>query len=160
MTRGHIGVKRPGQVGRANRFVFLFVVIVCLVTPLLPIPAIGSEGEVVITTSVFLNPLEVQASAPSEVTLGTIFTLEAIIRNNGDLRMRKVTAAIYLPKDLELVKSKVESKRGIIVAHKDITVCWKVRALKEGNHIIMVLATGTYGGKVITEQDVVLVAVK
>jgi len=135
------------------------MVIVCLFTPLLPIPAIGSEGEVVITTSVFLNPLEVQAVAPSEATMGTIFTVEAIIKNNGDLRMRKVTVGIYLPKDLELVKSKTESKRGIIAAHKDASVCWKVRALQEGNYVIMMLASGIYSATVVTEQDIVLVAV-
>jgi len=35
----------------------------------------------------------------------------------------------------------------------------KVRALEEGNYVTMVLASGTYAGTVVTEQDVVLVAV-
>jgi hypothetical protein len=71
-----------------------------------------------------------------------------------------VTAVIYLPKDLELAVSKPESTRGTIPAHKDATVSWKVRALEEGNYVIMVLASGIYAGTGVTEQDVVLVAVR
>lgn len=104
--------------------------------------------------------MEVQALAPSEVTTGTIFTVEAIIRNNGNLGIRKVTAVIYLPKNLELVQSKLERKRGNIATHKVATIPWKVRALNKGNYIIMVLASGIYGGPVVTEQDVVLVTVE
>jgi uncharacterized protein YaiI (UPF0178 family) len=133
---------------------------VCLFAPLLPGSATASDGDVFITANVFLNPLEVQASAPSEVAVGTVFTVKAVIGNNGDLRMRKVTAVMYLPNDLELVKSKAESKRGVIAAHKDATDSWKVRAIKKGNYVIMVLGSGTYGGTVVTEQDVVLVAVR
>lgn len=142
------------------RFDFTLLVIACLFTPLLPGPATASDGDVVITANVFLNPLEVQALAPSEVTTGAIFAVEAIIRNKGDLHVREVTAAIYLPKNLELAVSKAETTRGTIPTHKDATPSWKVRALEHGNYIIMVLASGIYAGTVVTEQDVVLVAVR
>ena len=135
------------------------MVIVCLFIPSLPGPATASDGDVVITANVFLNPLEVQASAPSEVTTGAIFRVKAIVKNNGDLRIRKVTTLIYLPMDLELAVSKAERTWGTIPAHKDATASWKVRALKKGNYVIMVLASWTYGGIVVTEQDVVLVTV-
>jgi hypothetical protein len=118
------------------------------------------DGRAVITASVFLNPLELQASAPCEIVPGTVFTVKAIIRNNGDLHIRKVMAAIYLPNNLELVESKAESTRGTIPIHKDAALSWKVRALEEGNYVIMVLASAIYAGTVVTEQDVVLVAVR
>jgi hypothetical protein len=62
-------------------------------------------------------------------------------------------------KDLELTAPKVERTRGAVPAHKDATISWNVRALEEGNYVIMVLASGTYAGTVVTEQDVVLVPV-
>jgi hypothetical protein len=133
--------------------------VACLLSALLPGPATGSDGRVVITASVFLSPLEVQASAPCEITTGTIFTVKAIIRNNGDLHIRRVTAAIYLPTNLELAVSKAETTRGTVPAHKDAVASWKVRALEEGNYIIMVLASGIYAGTVVTEQDVALATV-
>jgi uncharacterized membrane protein len=136
------------------------MVVASLFTPLLPGAAIGSDGQLVITASVFLNPLEVQALAPYEITTGTVFTAKAIIRNNGDLHLREVTAVIHLPKGLELAVSKAETTRGTIPTHKDATASWKVKALEQGNYIIMVLASGIYGGTVITEDDVVLVAVR
>lgn len=108
----------------------------------------------------FLNPLDVQALAPSEITAGTIFTVKAIIRNNGDLHLREVTAVIYLPKDLQLAVSKAEITRGTIPTHKDATASWKVRALEQGNYVIMVSASGIYAGAIVTKQDVVLVAVR
>ena len=58
-----------------------------------------------------------------------------------------------------MTASKVERTRGAVPAHKDATIRWKVRALEEGNYVTMVLASGTYAGTVVTEQDVVLVAV-
>lgn len=160
MPKEHIALQGPGQAGWAKRFVFISVVIICLFTPLVPGPAIASDGEVVITSNVFLNPLKIQVSAPSKVTTGTIFTITAIIRNNGNLGIGKATAVIYLPKNVELVKSKAESKLGTIAPHKDTTTTWKVRALKKGNYVIMVLASGIYGGIVVTEAGVVLVAVR
>jgi hypothetical protein len=136
------------------------VIIVCLFTSLLPGLATASDGDAIITASVFLNPLEIQALAPSEVTTGTIFTVKVIVKNNGDLGIRKVTAVIYLPTNLELAVSKAESQRGTIPAQKDATVSWKVRALNKGNYVIMVLCSGMYDGTVVTEQDVVLVYVE
>lgn len=155
-----VALPQPSQTGWIRRLVLILAVMVCLFTPLVPGPAIASDGDVVITASVFLNPFEVQASAPSKVTTGTIFTVTAIIRNNGNLGIGKATAAIYLPKNVELVKSKAESKLGTIPARKDATATWKIRALKKGNYVIMVLASGIYGGVVVTEEDVVLVAVR
>jgi len=160
VPKDHIALQQPSRAGWARRFVFILVVIVCLFTPLEPGPAIASDGDVVITANVLLNPLEIQASAPSKVTTGTIFTVTAIIRNNGNLGIGKATAVIYLPKNVELVKSKAESKLGTIPPHKNTTATWKVRALKKGNYVIMVLGSGIYGGIVVTEADVALVAVR
>ena len=160
MPKDHIVLQQPSQAGWVKHFVFILVVIVCLFIPLLPGPAIASDGDIVITANVFLNPLDIQASAPSRVTTGATFTVKAIIRNNGDLGIGKATVVIYLPKNVELVKSKVESKLGTIAAHKAATASWQVRALKKGNYVIMVLASGIYNGKVVTEEDVVLVAVR
>lgn len=160
MPNGHSASRRPAQIGWAKRFAFTSIVMVCIFAPLLPGSATASDGDVFITANVFLNPLEVQASAPPEVTTGTVFAVKAIIRNNGDLGVRKVTVVIYLPKGLELSASKVERTRGAVPAHRDATISWKIRALEEGNYVIMVLASGTYGGTVVTEQDVVLVAVR
>ena len=149
-----------GQVGWTKRFTIILTVVVCFSSPPLSGATTASAGNVVITASVFLSPLEVRASAPSEVTTGTVFTIRAIIRNNGDLHLREVTAVIYLPKDLELAVSKADSTRGTVPAHKHATLSWKVTALEEGNYIIMVLASGMYAGIVVTEQDVVLVTVR
>ena len=143
-----------------KKFAFMLIVIVCLFSPLLPELATGSDGDVVITANVFLNPLEVQASARPEVTAGKTFTVKAMIRNNGDLRMQEVTTVVYLPMGLELVKAKAKSKRSTIAAHKHVTPSWKVRALEEGNYVIMVLASGTYDGIAVEEQDVVLFTVR
>lgn len=88
-----------------------------LITPITPGSVIDLDDNVVITANVLLNPLEVLTSAPTPVTEGEIFTVDAIIQNNSENGISKATAVIYLPINVESVKGKTESKPGNIAAY-------------------------------------------
>jgi len=159
LPTGHVAASQSGRSSRGRRLALILVGIALLFSLLPPGPAIASTGDVVVTVKVFLNPLEVRASAPSKVTPNTIFTVRAVIRNRGDLDIEKATVVIHLPKYLDLVGSGKEIKLGTILAHKNATATWQVRAKKEGNYVILLSAAGRYGGVTVTGEDAVLVAV-
>lgn len=157
MSVRHIASPQPSRAGWLNRLALVIVVIASFFAPLLPEPAIASTGDVVITAQIFLNPLEIRASAPSKVKTNTIFTVTAVVRNRGDLSIENAKAVIYLPKNVELAGSKKEIQLGTIPADKKVIATWQVRAKKEGNYAILTSATGTYDGIVVTGEDAVLV---
>jgi hypothetical protein len=149
----------PSRADWVKRLVLILVVVTSLLTPLLPTPSLASTEDVVVAATVSLSPLEVIISTPARVRVNTVFRVDAIVRNRGDSSINKAVAAIYLPKDVELVGSKPDTKLGTIQAHTYATAVWRVRALKKGNYAILVSASGRYGGAIVTGQDVALVTV-
>ncbi len=150
---------QSGRAGRVKRLVLLSVVVALLLAPLLPAASLASTQDVLVTATVFLNPLEVIASAPSPVAANTVFTVQAIVRNHGSPHIEKAVAVIHLPKNVELVRSKAEVKLGSIPARRYATANWEVKALKKGNYVILVSASGVYSGVAVTGEDAVLVSV-
>jgi len=160
MSVRHIASPQPSRAGWVNRLVRLSVVIAFLFVPLLPEPTVASASDVVVTAQVFLNPLEIRASAPSKVKINTIFDVKVVVKNRGELSLAQANAVIYLPNNVELVGSNKQINLGTIHAHKNATATWHVRAKKEGNYVILTSASGSYGGATVTGEDVVLVATK
>jgi hypothetical protein len=159
MSVRHIASPQPSRTRWVNRLVIALVVIASLFAPFIPEPTMASTSDVVVTAQVFLNPLEVRASAPSKVKMNTIFTVKAVIRNSGELSLENAEVVIHLPKDVELVGPSKKIKLGTIKAQKNATATWQVRAKKKGNYAILTSASGRYKGTIVTGEDAVLVAV-
>lgn len=159
MSTGYGAASQSGQGSKGRHLAIILLGIALLFSLLPPGPASSSTREVDVTATVTLSPLEVIASAPSEVRVGKVFSVEAIIRNLGDLWIDQAVASIYLPNDIEIVVVKPKHDLGDIAAHKYTTVTWRLRAVKEGNYIILILASGRYGGVTVAGDDTVLVAV-
>ena len=157
MFRQDVASPQPGCTGRGKRFALILAGIALLLTLLPTGPAVASTREIEITATVTLSPLEVLASAPSRVLVGKVFRVDAIIRNRGDLKIKKAVASIYLPINVEIVGGHPKEDLGNIPAQKYTTVTWRLRALKEGNYVILISARGDYGGAIVTGEDVVLV---
>ena len=147
---------------RASWVKRLFVVlgtVVLFLTPLLPAPSLASTHHAVVTATVSLSPLELTTWVPSGIRVGSIFPVMAIVGNLGDSSINSALVAIHLPKDVQLVGSKTEVRLGTIRAHRYAAATWLVRALKKGNYVILVSASGTYAGAAVTGQDSILVHV-
>jgi len=158
MSIRHIASPQVSRVGWVNRLVLVLAVIASLFVPLMPEPTVASASNVVVNAQVFLNPLEIRASAPFKVKTNTIFTVKAVIRNRGDLSIEEATAVIRLPKNVQLVGSSKEINLGTIPAHKNVTATWQVKAKNEGKYVILTSASAKYKGTVVTGEDAVLVA--
>jgi len=111
----------------------------------------ASEG--VITATVTVNPLSVSVLAPSTVSVGQTFDVEATVENRGGTRVERASATINLPEGLELVKHKAERTLGAIPPHKGKSITWQVRAIEVGEYVVSVSASGEYEEALITEDS-------
>lgn len=112
--------------------------------------ALASDG--IITATVTVNPLSVSVSAPSSVAVGQPFDVEATVENHGGAKIERAVASIDLPAGLQLITHKAERTLGVIPSHKRKTITWRVSAVKEGEYIVSVSASGLYAGVTVSED--------
>lgn len=107
----------------------------------------------VIVARVTINPLEVEALAPSEVEVDKVFKVTAKLINKGGERIENAKGEIHISPGLVLLKKNSVQKIGVIPAKKEKKVSWSVRGTETGNHIIMVSASGELKGYEISDED-------
>jgi hypothetical protein len=148
--------------GRVKRLILLLLGAVLLLTALLPAPPPVSSAEAVVTVSVTVvpSPVEINVRIPSHVREGVPFPVLAFIENSGDSRIEEAVATIHIPEDIEVILRGTEVDLGTIRTHGSTTAMWLVRALEEGNYVILVSISGTYDGDIVTGQDAALVTVR
>lgn len=100
-----------------------------------------------LVATVRINPLEVEVTAPSSVSLGERFKVEATVKNSGDTKIKKTKIEIFLNSELNLdsglnLKGNTERKRGVVLAKDSKTAFWWVTAEKTGIYVISVEASG------------------
>lgn len=145
----------------SNSGVKLLVVALLVISAcLLPTPGArrsASAQEVVVSATVFLNPLTVSASTPSEVRVKKIFTVQAVVGNEGNLSMRGAVAVISLPVNAKLAGSKEEIDLGTIRAHEQAVATWRIKITSIGNYVFLTSASATYGAIAVADADTVIV---
>jgi len=152
----------PRYASRVKRPVLLLLGALLFLTALLPAPPPVSSAEAVVTVSVTVvpNPIEIAVRIPSHVREGVPFPVLALIDNSGDFSIEGAVAAIHMPEGIELILRGSEVDLGTIRPNGSTTVMWLVRALTEGNYVVVVSISGIYDGDIVTAQDAVLVTVR
>jgi uncharacterized membrane protein len=92
--------------------------------------------------------------------VGTPFPILAFIENDGNFGIEEAAATIHTPEDIEVILRGTEVDLGTIRPNGSTTVMWLVRALTEGNYVVVVSISGIYDGDVVTAQDAILVTVR
>jgi hypothetical protein len=148
--------------GRVKRLVLPLLGAVLLLTAPLPAPPPVSSEEAVVTVSVTVvpNPIEINARIPPRARVGVPFPVLAFIENGANSRIEEAVATIHTPEDIEVILRGTEVDLGTIRTHGSTTAMWLVRALEEGNYVILVSISGTYDGDIVTSQDAALVTVR
>lgn len=152
----------PRCASRVKRLVLVLLGAVLLLTALLPAPPPVSSAEAVVTVSVTVlpNPIVVTVRTPPRVRAGTPFPILASIESSADSGIEEAAATIHTPEDMELILRGTEVDLGAIPANGLTTAMWLVRALTEGNYVVVVSISGIYDGDVVTAQDATLVTVR
>ena len=100
----------------------------------------GQEG--VVTATIQINPLLVSLTVPSEpVAIGQSFTVQAHGENQGEGRIRRVTATLHLPTALEMRVPATRSL-GSLRPFASRSREWRLEAVEEGSYVLMVTADG------------------
>ena len=107
----------------------------------------GQEG--VVTATIKVNPLLVSLTVPGEpVLVGEPFTVQATVENQGESRIRRVTATLHLPTGLPLLPPELEMRGparrslGALGPLRSRSTEWRLQAVQEGNFVLMVTASG------------------
>lgn len=100
---------------------------------------LAQTGAVVAT--VRINPLEVEVTAPSSVSMGERFKVEAIVKNLGGTKIQKTKVEIFLSSGLSL-KGKSERKLGVILEEDSKATSWRITAKETGIYFISVEVSG------------------
>lgn len=114
----------------------------------------------IIVARVTINPLEVEASAPSEVEIGKVFKVTAKLINKGEERIKNAKGEIHFFPGLVLLRKEPIKKIGVIPSKKEKKVSWSVKGEEEGTYFIMVSALGELRGYEISAEDNIKVVVK
>lgn len=103
-----------------------------------------------LTATVRINPLEIEVTAPPNVTVGQWFEIQVEASNLGPETVKGVKAEINPPTDLQ-----VSGRHGLGVLKPGETkkARWRARALASGNSIVQVEVTGRLGGEQISASD-------
>lgn len=94
-----------------------------------------------LVATVRINSLEVEVTAPSSVSLGERFKVEATVRNSGETKIKKTKVEIFPDSGLNL-KGNSERKMGVILAENSKTASWRLTAEETGSYFIQVEARG------------------
>lgn len=152
----------PRCASRVKRLVLLLLGAALLLTAPLPAPPPVSSAEAVVTVSVTVlpNPIVIAVRIPSRVQAGKPFPILAFIENSADSGIEEAVGTIHTPEGIEVILRGTEVDLGTIQTHGSTTAMWLVRALTEGNYVVVVSISGIYDGDVVTAQDAVLVTVR
>lgn len=113
-----------------------------------------------LVTTVRINPLEIEVTAPSPVVLGARFKVEAIVKNLGETKIKKTRVEIFLDPGLSLKRNPAR-KMGVILEKESKTASWRVTAEEMGSHVILVEASGIEeeGGDLVEASGTTIVRV-
>jgi hypothetical protein len=152
----------PRYANRVKRLALLLLGAVLLLTAPLPAPPPVSSAEAVVTVGVTVlpNPIVVTVRTPPRVRAGTPFPILAFIENSADSRIEEAVATLHIPEGIEVILRGTEVDLGTVQTHGSTTAMWLVRALSEGNYVVLVSISGTYNGDVVTVQDAALVTIR
>lgn len=152
----------PRCAGRVKRLVLLLLGAVLLLTAPLPAPPPVSSAEAVVTVSVTVlpNPIVVTVRTPPRVRAGTPFPILAFIENGGNSRIEEAVATIHTPEDIEVIIRGTEVDLGAIPENGSTPAMWLARAITEGNYVVLVSVSGTYGGDIVTAHDTALLTIR
>ena len=124
---------------------FTFLLVISL-SAALPFFAQASFLDI-IRALVTINPLELDVTAPAEAQINRVFKVEAVATNKGKDTIENVTAQIFPPKGLVLLKSKLTQKMGVIQGMKEKKVSWSMRGEDIGVYVISVVVSGELRGE-------------
>ena len=152
----------PRHASRVKRLALLLLGAILLLAQPLPAPdPVLSEGVVVtVSVTVLANPIEVTVRTPRRVLAGVPFPVLAFIESSAESRIEGVVAAIHTPDGVEVIIIGRGVDLGTVQAHGTAVATWLVRAAQKGNYVILVSASGTYDGDIVTGQDAALVPVR
>ena len=105
----------------------------------------------VLTATVRPNPLKVEITAPSNVSVGKWFDINAEITNFGTEIVTKTTVTLNSPRELRVRNKK--KRIGNLASGETISLKWQVKAKSEGNFIVLVEASGRLAGEKISASD-------
>lgn len=106
----------------------------------------GQEG--VVTATIKVNPLLVSITVPSSpVAVGEPFTVQATVDNQGESRIQRPTADLWLPDGLEVrevfeVRGPTIHRLGSLRPFGSRDTEWRLTAVETGNFFLMVTASG------------------
>jgi len=162
MSGGHRDMPMPRHASRVKRVALPLLGAILLLAQPLPAPEpVSSEGAVVtVSVTVLPNPIEVTVRTPPRVRAGVPFPVLAFIENCSESRIEAAVATIHTPDSVEVIVVGRGVDLGTIPANGANTAVWLVRALTEGNYVLLVSISGIYDGDVVTAQDAVLVPVR
>lgn len=111
----------------------------------------GQEG--VVTATVHVNPLLVSLTVPGEpVAIGQSFTVQAHGENQGEGRIRRVTATLQLPEGLEMRVPATRSL-GTLGPLRSRSTQWRLEAIETGSFVLMVTAEGVDDGSSVSAES-------
>lgn len=110
----------------------------------------------VLTATVRANPLKVQITAPSTVTVGQWVNVSAQISNQGAVTITKTTAVLNSPSGIS-VRGKKKNV-GDLLGGATVTETWMIKANSSGNFVIQVDVEGTFSGEKISASDTEIVS--
>jgi hypothetical protein len=142
----------------AEKYISFFIFTVFFITVFFFCGIANKSGNSVVHASfldtikafVTINPLAVEISAPSEVELGRVFSIEAKVINKGEVKIENINGEIFLPEGLSLRGRNAVQKIKVIQGGKEKKIFWQVAAEYSGNYIITVSAFGELKGNIIT----------
>lgn len=94
-----------------------------------------------LVATVRVNPLKVEVTTTSPVSVGQRFKVQAIINNLGQTRIKQAKAEIFLPPGLSF-KGNSEQNLGVILPNNSKTASWQIIAETPGDYFILVYASG------------------
>jgi len=106
----------------------------------------------VLTATVTINPLELEIEAPQRVELNKVFEVKAHIKNKGDALIKNGGAQVFTGEGLEVL-GQAGKKIGVIPGGKEKKTTWRLKGIKEGNHIINVSFAGELNNELVRIED-------
>lgn len=102
-----------------------------------------SEGEQgVVSATVKVNPLQVTLLVPTEpISVGEAFTVQATVENQGESRIRRVTATLHVPDGLDVRGPDTRRLRPLEPLGSRSTE-WQLTATQPVGFVLMVTAEG------------------
>lgn len=109
-----------------------------------------------LVATVKVNPLEIEVTTLSNVTVGQWFTITVKVSNRGSETIRKTVASLNTPTEI-VVRGK-NKKLGDLEPGETKIVSWQAKANSSGNFVILAEVTGTLAGEQISTSDTAMIS--